>query len=99
MDGERLTLDLKSSDWTLEKGHRPAVEIGTVNAPTWIDGPSEKKISIKDAKLVLPLTDPSKDRVTQGDRAPFLDQYKKLNTTELKKTPATFSLPAVNSAG
>ncbi|MEU5919967.1 hypothetical protein [Streptomyces sp. NPDC047141] len=48
---------------------------------------------------MLPLADPSKDRVTQGDRAPFLDQYKKLNTTELKKTPATFSLPAVNSAG
>ncbi|MEU0355245.1 CocE/NonD family hydrolase [Streptomyces cyaneofuscatus] len=99
LDEQRLTLGLKSSDWTLEKGHQLAVEIGTVNAPTWIDSPSEKKISIKGAKLVLPLADPSKDRGTQGDRAPFLDQYKKLNTTKLKKTPATFSLPAVNSAG
>ncbi|MFF8963014.1 hypothetical protein ACF1BK_09705 [Streptomyces globisporus] len=66
VDGERLTLDLKSSDWTLEKGHQPAVEFGTVNAPTLIDSPSEEKISIKGAKLVLPLADPSMDRGRGG---------------------------------
>ncbi|MFJ9624215.1 CocE/NonD family hydrolase [Streptomyces sp. NPDC101181] len=99
VEGKRLKLDLKSSDWTLKKGHQLAVQFGTVNAPNWIDSPSEQKISVKDAKLSLPLADPSKDRGTQGDPAPFLAQYVKINTAELKKTPATFSLPAVGSGG
>lgn len=98
LDQDKLNLTLKSSDWTLKSGHRLAVEIGTVTALTWIDAPSEQKVSIESAKLSLPLGDPSKDNRTQGARAPFLDTFIKTNTTKLKPGPATITLPQPGQA-
>ncbi|GAB2813956.1 CocE/NonD family hydrolase [Streptomyces daliensis] len=96
LDRDRLDLDLKPADWTLKAGHRLAVEIGSVQTGEWIDTPSKQKVTIQDARLSLPLDDPSADTRTGGDRAPYLDVYTKGNTAKLKPGPGTIELPPVS---
>ncbi|MGW7521827.1 CocE/NonD family hydrolase [Streptomyces sp. NPDC054796] len=95
LDRDHLDLDLKTTDWTLKSGHRLAVEIGSVQTGEWLDTPSKQKVTIQDARLALPLDDPSADTRTDGDRSPYLDVYTKANTAKLKPGPATIKLPPV----
>ncbi len=70
-----VAFDLKSTDWTLEKGHQLGVQIGTIGSGSWRDTPSGNVIAVSKAKLTLDLQDPRLDKPTQGDRSPFLDTY------------------------
>lgn len=78
-----VAFDLKSTDWTIAKGHQLGVQIGTITSTDWNDVPSGHTITISGAKLGLTTLDPKTDRPTQGDRSPYLDQYISDNTATL----------------
>ncbi|SDI14994.1 CocE/NonD family hydrolase [Nonomuraea jiangxiensis] len=79
----RVSFDLKSTDWTIERGHRLGVQIGTIDTGRWRDVPSGNTIRISDARLTLDVQSPRSDVPTQGDRSPYLDAYLAANTTTL----------------
>jgi hypothetical protein len=88
-----ISFDLKSTDWTFERGHQLGVQIGTINSRGWRDVPSNHTIKVSDARLALDVQAPRFDVPTQGDRSPYLDQYIAGNTTTLSNVgPATFPL-------
>ncbi|MFF2227806.1 CocE/NonD family hydrolase [Streptomyces globisporus] len=93
LDADRLALDLKSADWTLDAGHTLAVEIGTIGTGDWLDTPSRQTVRITNARLGLALDDPSDDTPTAGERAPYLDTYISAYTTRLPGGKPTFTLP------
>jgi len=71
----RVAFDLKSTDWTFEKGHQLGIQIGTIGSGSWLDTPSGNTIKVTGARLSLALQNPRNDVPTQGDRSPFLDTY------------------------
>jgi putative CocE/NonD family hydrolase len=81
--GGRISFDLKSTDWTFERGHRLGVQIGTIASTGWLDVPSGHTITVSGARLALDVQNPRSDLPTQGDRSPYLDQYLAANTTTL----------------
>ncbi|WP_431912231.1 CocE/NonD family hydrolase [Nonomuraea jabiensis] len=88
-----ISFDLKSTDWTFERGHRLGVQIGTIDSGRWLDVPSGNTIKVSDARLTLDVQAPRFDVPTQGDRSPYLDQYLAANTTTLGDVgPGTFPL-------
>ncbi|TYC19248.1 CocE/NonD family hydrolase [Micromonospora sp. MP36] len=88
-----LSFDLKSTDWTFERGHRLGVQIGTIDSNRWRDMPSGHKIKVSGARLTLQVQGPRSDMPTQGDRSPYLDRYLAANTTTLSNVgPGTFPL-------
>ncbi|MGW9186964.1 CocE/NonD family hydrolase [Streptomyces rubiginosohelvolus] len=93
LDADRLALDLKSADWTLDAGHTLAVEIGTIGTGDWLDTPSRQTVRITNARLDLSLDDPSDDTPTAGERAPYLDTYISAYTTRLPSGKPAFTLP------
>ncbi|WP_299538019.1 CocE/NonD family hydrolase [uncultured Streptomyces sp.] len=92
VDTGRLSVDLKSTDWTLAAGHVLAVEIGSIQTGSWRDTPSGRTIQVKDARLTLALDDPSDDVPTAGARSPFLDTYLRQYTVQLPSGDASFRL-------
>jgi len=89
----KVTFDLKSTDWTLAKGHQLGVQLGTIASTAWNGVPSGHTIKVSDANLALSVLDPKKDQPTQGDRSPYLDQYISGNTATLDNVgPGTFPL-------
>jgi putative CocE/NonD family hydrolase len=70
-----VAFELKSTDWTLEKGHQLGVQIGTIGSGSWRDTPSGNTIDVTRARLGLALQNPRSDVPAQGDRSPFLDTY------------------------
>jgi putative CocE/NonD family hydrolase len=91
--GGPISFDLKSTDWTFEKGHRLGVEIGTITSRGWRDVPTGNTITVSNARLGLDIQDPRVDASTQGERSPYLDRYLAANTTTLTDIgPATFPL-------
>jgi putative CocE/NonD family hydrolase len=70
-----VAFELKSTDWTLEKGHQLGVQIGTIGSGSWRDTPSGNTIGVIRARLGLALQNPRSDVPAQGDRSPFLDTY------------------------
>ncbi|MFF4754702.1 CocE/NonD family hydrolase [Streptomyces sp. NPDC002514] len=93
LDSGRLTVDLKATDWTLTAGHVLAVEIGSIQTGSWRDTPSGETISVKGARLKLPLDDPADDIATGGARSPYLDTYLRQYTVELPAGRPTFTVP------
>ncbi|MEW9554872.1 CocE/NonD family hydrolase [Nonomuraea sp. NPDC050783] len=93
-----LSFDLKSTDWTFERGHRLGVQIGTLieaDESDWLDEPSGDAIAVSGARLSLSTLDPRLDVPTQGDRSPYLDEYLQANTVTLGDVgPGTFPLRA-----
>jgi hypothetical protein len=88
-----ISFDLKSTDWTFQKGHRLGVQIGTITSRGWRDVPSGHTIRVSNARLGLDISDPRTDTPTQGDPSPFLDEYRSANTTTLTNVgPASFPL-------
>lgn len=83
-----VAFDLKSTDWTIAKGHQLGVQIGTISSTEWNDVPSGHTITVSGAKLSLTTLDPKTDRPTQGDRSPYLDQYISDNTATLDNVGA-----------
>ncbi|MEV1329223.1 CocE/NonD family hydrolase [Micromonospora costi] len=79
----RISFDLKSTDWTIARGHRLGVQIGTIDSNRWRDVPSGHTIKVSAARLALDVQDPRSDVPTQGDRSPYLDSYLAANTTTL----------------
>jgi putative CocE/NonD family hydrolase len=71
----QVAFDLKSTDWTFEKGHQLGIQIGTIGSGSWRDTPSGNTIKVTGARLSLARQDPRSDVSTQGDRSPFLDTY------------------------
>ncbi|CAL9669128.1 hypothetical protein SUDANB176_07375 [Streptomyces sp. enrichment culture] len=92
VDSGQLTVDLKSTDWTLAAGHVLAVEIGSIQTGSWRDTPSGETIEVKGAQLRLALDDPADDVPTAGARSPFLDTYLRQYTVNLPAGPATFTV-------
>jgi uncharacterized protein len=91
--GDPISFDLKSTDWTLERGHRLGVQIGTIDSGRWWDEPSGNTIKVSGARLGLDVQDPRFDAPTAGDRSPYLDRYLEANTVTLTDVgPATFPL-------
>jgi putative CocE/NonD family hydrolase len=91
--GAPISFDLKSTDWTFARGHRMAVQIGTIDSRRWLDQPSGNTIKVSGARLALDTQSPQADVPTQGDRSPYLDQYLEDNTTTLTDVgPGTFPL-------
>jgi uncharacterized protein len=78
-----ISFELKSTDWTFQRGHRLGVQIGTITSTGWRDVPSGHTITVSGARLALDVQDPRFDMPTQGDRSPYLDQYLAANTTTL----------------
>ncbi|SIR83783.1 CocE/NonD family hydrolase [Micromonospora avicenniae] len=81
--GGRVSFDLKSTDWTFERGHQLGVQIGTITSNRWRDVPSGHTIKVSGARLTLDVQNPRFDVATHGDRSPFLDSYLAANTTTL----------------
>ncbi|MEV6373530.1 CocE/NonD family hydrolase [Micromonospora musae] len=81
--GGRISFDLKSTDWTLKRGHQLGVQIGTIDSNRWRDVPSGHTIKVSDARLTLDVQNPRYDAPTHGDRSPYLDTYLTANTTTL----------------
>ena len=79
--GSRVGFDLKSTDWTLERGHQLVVGIGTNTTRSWSDTASDQTIRVSSASLGLDLQSPRTDVPTQGDRSPYLDSYLAAYTT------------------
>ncbi|GAA5179783.1 CocE/NonD family hydrolase [Rugosimonospora acidiphila] len=79
----RVSFELKSTDWTFEKGHQLGVQIGTIGGRSWRDTPSGNTIRVSGARLSLALQDPRFDVPAQGDRSPFLDTYLSQDTQTL----------------
>ena len=73
--GAKTRLDLKSTDWTLRRGHQLVVGIGTNTSFSWADSPSNQKITVKSASLALDLQNTRHDVPTQGGRSPYLNAY------------------------
>ena len=89
----RTSFDLKSTDWTLAKGHQLGVEIGTISSGSWRDTPTGGTIAVHNAKLDLQLQDPRSDVPTQGDRSPYLDRYLRSYTATIADVgPGSFPL-------
>ncbi len=88
----RISFDLKSTDWTFQRNHRLAVQIGTISSRGWRDVPSDHTILVSRAQLSLDMQNPAADVPTQGDRSPYLDQYLRANTTMLDPMRGTFPL-------
>ncbi|MBK1787810.1 CocE/NonD family hydrolase [Prauserella cavernicola] len=88
--------DLKSTDWTLAKGHSLAVEVGTIESgplSDWIDTPSYQTITVDDAQLELALDNPADDQKVPGEQAVYLDLYKQMYTKQLSVGDPSFTLP------
>lgn len=86
--------DLKSMDWTLAKGHRLAVSIGTINGGYWRANPSGRVITVNNAQVLLSVQSPAHDVATQGDKSVFLDDYIAANTIPSGRIPrGTFEVP------
>ena len=100
----KASFDLRSTDWTLQKGHALAIEIGTI-APgfgfdnDWIDSPSYERIVVHDVRLELALDNPADDTTTPGDPAPWLDTYQQVYTEKLSFGTPTFTVPFPGAAG
>ncbi|WP_320773470.1 CocE/NonD family hydrolase [Streptomyces sp. CRN 30] len=94
LESGRLSVDLKSADWTLAAGHVLAVEIGSIQTGSWRDTPSGETIRVKGAQLKLALDDPADDVATHGDRSPYLDTYLRQYTVDLPAGPPTFTVPS-----
>ncbi|GGQ10643.1 CocE/NonD family hydrolase [Streptomyces mutabilis] len=92
LDSDRLTVDLKATDWTLAAGHVLAVEIGSIQTGSWRDTPSGETVEVRGARIRLALDDPADDVATPGDRSPFLDTYLRQYTVELPAGPGTFTV-------
>jgi hypothetical protein len=89
----RVSLDLKSTDWTLAEGHQLGVQVGTIGSGSWLDSPSGNTIAVSRAALGLALQNPRFDVPAQGDRSPFLDTYLRQNTRTLSAVgTGTFTL-------
>ncbi|MBP2479422.1 putative acyl esterase [Crossiella equi] len=87
--------ELKSTDWTLAKGHSLAVEIGTIQAglfSDWLPTPSQERVQVTGGTLELSLDDPADDRATPGARAPYLDTYRQISTSKLTVGKPSFTL-------
>ncbi|GAA2253462.1 hypothetical protein GCM10010145_21540 [Streptomyces ruber] len=94
LESGRLSVDLKSADWTLAAGHVLAVEIGSIQTGSWRDTPSGETIEVKGAQLKLALDDPADDIATGGKRSPYLDTYLRQYTVDLPAGPGTFTVPS-----
>ncbi|MFF5102382.1 CocE/NonD family hydrolase [Streptomyces sp. NPDC000134] len=92
VDSGRLTVDLKSTDWTLAAGHVLAVEIGSIQTGSWRDTPSGETITVRGARLELALDNPADDVPTQGARSPFLDTYLSQYTVQLPPGRGSFAV-------
>lgn len=73
--GAKTRFDLKSTDWTLRRGHQLVVGIGTNTSFSWSDTPSNQTITVKNASLALDLQNTKHDVPTQGSRSPYLNAY------------------------
>ncbi|MFD0021826.1 CocE/NonD family hydrolase [Streptomyces sp. NPDC058382] len=99
LDQDQLDIGLKSTDWTLQTGHRLVVEIGSVRTGDWLDTPSKQKIRINNARLHLALGNPAEDVATDGDRAPWIDAFTQINSAKLNPGRAIFTVPPANARG
>jgi uncharacterized protein len=91
--GGAVAFDLKSTDWTLRKGHQLVVGVGTNTTRSWSATPSGQTITVSEASLALDLQSPRTDVPTQGERSPYLDSYLRSYTTTWEATAAgTFPL-------
>lgn len=94
----KTSFELRSTDWTLQKGHSLAVKIGTIEPgfgldEDWIDSPSNERITVQNARLELALDDPTDDKATHGDPAPWLDTYQQVYTEKLPLGTPSFTVP------
>ncbi|HEY3686521.1 MAG TPA: CocE/NonD family hydrolase [Streptosporangiaceae bacterium] len=78
-----VAFDLKSTDWTFERGHRLGVQVGTISSRGWVGAPSGHTIAVSRARLGLNVQDTRSDVPAQGDASPYLAQYRAANTTTL----------------
>ncbi|GAA3235848.1 CocE/NonD family hydrolase [Nonomuraea helvata] len=96
--GGPISFDLKSTDWTFQRGHRLGVQLGTIvetDGWGWLDVPSGNTVKVSGARLSLNVLNARFDVPTQGDRSPYLDEFLAANTTTLGDVgPGTFPLKA-----
>ena len=96
VDGGRHSIDLKDTEWTLDKGHQLAVRIGTIDAGEyWSNKPTGQTVDVSRARLSLELQNTRHDVPTHGVTAPFLNRYVKAYTEQwTAKAPGTFTVKA-----
>ncbi|HET8594756.1 MAG TPA: CocE/NonD family hydrolase [Intrasporangium sp.] len=98
--GGAVEFDLKSTDWTLAKGHQLVVGIGTNTTRSWADTPSNQRISVSSASLALQLQNVRWDEAAQGDPSPYLATYRRSYTTSWEATaPGSFPLNVPEGRG
>jgi putative CocE/NonD family hydrolase len=95
-----VEFDLKSTDWTLLKGHQLVVGIGTNTTRSWSDTPSNQQISVSSGSLALELQNVQWDERAQGDPSPFLTSYRRSYTASWEATaPGSFPLNVPQGRG
>jgi len=88
------TFDLKGMDWTLRKGHRLAVGVGTIDGGSWNALPSGRVVRVQRASLTLATQSTANDRSTQGEASPWLARYVEDNTVPSGAGPrGSFTVP------
>ncbi|GIH62725.1 CocE/NonD family hydrolase [Microbispora siamensis] len=95
-----VEFDLKSTEWTLAKGHQLVVGIGTNTTRSWSDTPSNQTITVGSASLSLALDNVRFDTPAQGDVSPFLASYLRSYTSAWTDTaPGSFPLNVPQGQG
>ncbi|WP_368499103.1 CocE/NonD family hydrolase [Herbiconiux sp. A18JL235] len=87
---------LLGMDWTLLAGHTLAVSYDTIDWGYWSPTPSNAEVVVTRATLDVDVEPTATDVPTEGDRAPFLDEYIKRFTWDdpLPVTAPSFTLSA-----
>ncbi|WP_041684711.1 CocE/NonD family hydrolase [Renibacterium salmoninarum] len=87
---------LKSTDWTLEKGHSLAVRVSSDDARNWAGLANSGAISVSGGSIDLQLQSPSSDVATKGDRSSYLDSYLQGSQATVPNTTPSFELSLGN---
>lgn len=94
LTGTGRTFELKGMDWTLRKGHRLVVGIGTIDGGSWRALPSGRTVTVRGADLRLAVQSTADDRATRGEPSPWLARYLEDNTVPAGTPRAgTFTVP------
>lgn len=88
---------LKSTDWTLAKGHSLAVRISSDTGREWSGAANKSAINVSGGSIDVKLQNTSSDVATQGGRSSYLDKYLSDEKTTVPDLNPSFELSPVGA--